>query len=77
MNKRSESTSAVVGLRGAAVGGIIGITVWQGVSGSLFGLGFFVGLGVLTLYMAACSLLGMAIERSMLRRFSPIDKGSN
>lgn len=51
------------GLKGASVGGIIGITVWQILSGNFFSVGFVAGLLILTVYMGLCMLLGMTIER--------------
>lgn len=56
------------GLKGASVGGVIGITVWQVLSGNFVSLGFFPGLLILTAYMGLCLLLGMTVERFVRTR---------
>jgi hypothetical protein len=70
MNITSNSTPRITGLRGATVGGIVGITVWQILSVSLLGLGFYYGLAALVVYMALCFLLGVTIERVTLEQFN-------
>lgn len=63
MSKPPETTPTNTGLKGASVGGIIGITVWQLLSGSVHNLGFVTGLLILTAYMGVCMLLGLIVER--------------
>lgn len=70
MNITSNNTPRIAGLRGATVGGIVGITVWQILPGSLLGIGFYYGLAALVVYMALCFLLGMTMERLALMHFS-------
>ncbi len=62
-----ETTPKNTGLKGASVGGIIGITVWQILSWNFLNLGFVTGFLVLTTYMSVCMLLGMMIELSISR----------
>jgi hypothetical protein len=68
MNEHSESTPTNSGLRGASAGGIIGITIWQILSGNFLGIGFVAGLLILCAYMGLCMLLGMTIERLVARK---------
>ncbi len=68
MSEHSETTPKITGLKGATGGGIIGITAWQILSGSLLSLGFAVGLLIFCAYMGLCMLLGMTIERLIARK---------
>jgi hypothetical protein len=67
MSEHPETTPAKTGLKGASVGGIIGITVWHILSGSLLNVGVIVGCLILTAYMGVCMLLGMMMERLISR----------
>lgn len=68
MSELPETTPSKTGLKGASVGGIIGITVWHILSGNLVGIGFVAGLLILTAYMGVCLLLGMLIERVVAKK---------
>ena len=67
MTETPGTTPTNTGLKGASVGGIIGITVWHILSGNLLSVGFITGLLILTAYMGFCMLLGMTIERLLAR----------
>jgi hypothetical protein len=67
MSEPPETTPATTGLKGASVGGIIGITVWHVLSGNFLSVGFVAGLLILTAYMGLCMLIGMMIERLISR----------
>jgi len=60
---KPEIPRADHGLKGASVGGILGITVWQILSPHFVSVGFVAGLLILTAYMGVCLLLGMMVER--------------
>ena len=67
MSEPSETTPTTSGLKGASVGGIIGITIWHILSANFLSVGFVAGLLILTAYMGLCMLLGLMIERLISR----------
>ena len=73
MSEPPETTPTNTGLKGASVGGIIGITVWQILSGNFLNVGFVAGLLILSAYMVLCMLLGMMIERLICNRSRTIE----
>lgn len=67
MSEPPTAAPIATGLKGASVGGIIGITVWQVLAWNFLSIGFVTGLVLLTVYMGLCMLLGVAIERFLYR----------
>ena len=63
MSEPPKTAPTKTELNGASLGGIIGITVWHILSGSLLNVGVVAGCLILTAYMVLCMLLGMMIER--------------
>ncbi len=62
MSESPETTPTATGLNGASVGGIIGITVWQTLAGTVLNVDFVAGLLILCAYIGLCMLLGMMTE---------------